>query len=97
MATNKPKKKLSQKGYTYTLHTTIERLIHNKKGFLVEDEDNICRNCLGTGKTNRRFMSWSSKEYKSLKELQNDADSKYYGFDVSVLNKRRANAKKKND
>ena len=87
---NKPKKKLSQKGYIYTLHTTMERVTHDEKGFLVDGEDTFCQHCSGTGRTHRRFMSWSSKGYKSLKELQNDADSKYYGFDVSVLNKRRA-------
>ena len=78
---------LSHKGNTYTLHKTIERVILNKDGLPVEDDDNICRHCLGTGKTNRRFMSWISTDYKTLKEMGDDANLLFYGFDISKMRK----------
>jgi len=73
------------KGHTFTLHTTMEKVVHDKKGVLVGDKDNFCQNCLGTGKTHKQFMSWSQKEYKSLKELKEAESLKFYECNIPKI------------
>jgi hypothetical protein len=82
------KRNLSKKGYTYTLHTTMERVVHDEKGFLVDGEDTVCQHCSGAGKTHRRFISWSSKGYNSLKELNEAESLKFYGFNAPKVKRK---------
>ena len=85
----KPTKKPSTKGHTFTLHTTMEKVVHDKKGHFVNDVDNFCHNCLGTGKTHKQFMSWSQTEYKSLKELKEAESLKFYGFNTPKVKRKK--------
>ena len=84
-----PTKKPLTKGHTFTLHITTEKVVYDKKGHIVNDVDNFCHNCLGTGKTHKQFMSWTSKDYKSLQEL-NDAESlKFYGYNPPKMKRKK--------